>query len=98
MLKTIIEMLKKMGEDVEYQIQEIEGRKPLLIINIIDCTGFDENDKEIMREYDSNAVNNLVNWLEEHNLLRFPEKGDDLYSYYYLKDCVVHFGYSSYEI
>ena len=94
MLKIIIAMLKKISEDVEYYVHKIEGEKPKLEITVYDFEGFDEDWSEIMRDYDVDAVQNLIDWLEEHCI----SKDDDFYSYYYFEDFDVELGYSSYDI
>ena len=93
-MEIIIAMLEKMGEDVEYRVREIEEEKPELVITIDDFEGFDEDWSEIMREYDIDAVHDLIDWLEEHCI---SEDGD-FYSYYYFEEFDVQLGYSSYDI
>ena len=94
MLEIIIAMLEKMSEDVEYYVHKVEGEKPELEITVYDFEGFDEDWTEIMREYDVDAVRNLIDWLEEHCI----SEDDNLYSYYYFEDFDVQLGYSSYDI
>lgn len=94
MMEIIIAMLEKMGEDVDYRVREIEGEKPELVITIDDFEGFDENWSEVMRDYDVDAEEALIDWLEEHCI---SEEGD-FYSYYHFEDFDVQLGYSSYDI
>ena len=94
MLEIIIAMLEKMSEDVGYDVHKIEGEKSELIITIYDFEGFDEDWSEVMREYDVNAVHELIDYLEKHCI----SKNNNLYSYYYFEDFDVELGYLSYDI
>ena len=94
MMEIIIAMLEKMSEDVDYRVREIEDEKPELVITVDDCEGFDEDWSEIMRDYDVEAVDGLIEWLEEHCI---SEDGD-LYSYYHFEEFDVQLGYSSFDI
>ena len=94
MMKIIIAMLEKMVEDVDYYVREIDGEKPELVITVDDFEGFDEDWSEIMRDYDEEAVDGLIEWLEEHCI---SEDGD-FYSYYHFEEFDVELGYSSYDI
>ena len=94
MMKVIIAMLEKMVEDVDYYVREIDGEKPELVITVEDFEGFDEDWSEIMRDYDEEAVDGLIEWLEEHCI---SEDGD-FYSYYHFEEFDVELGYSSYDI
>jgi hypothetical protein len=68
--------------------------KPELVITINDFEGFDDDWSEIMRDYDGEAEEALIDWLEEHCI-----SGDgDFYYYYYFEDFNVQLGYSSYDI
>ena len=87
-------MLEKMSEDVDYRVREIEDEKPELVITVDDFEGFDEDWSEIMRDYDVEAVDGLIEWLEEHCI---SEDGD-LYSYYHFEEFDVQLGYSSFDI
>ena len=94
MMEIIIAMLEKMVEDVDYYVREIDGEKPELVITVDDFEGFDEDWSEIMRDYDEEAVDGLIEWLEEHCI---SEDGD-FYSYYYFEEFDVELGYSSFDI
>lgn len=94
MMEIIIAMLEKMSEDVDYRVREIEDEKPELVITVDDFEGFDEDWSEIMRDYDVEAVDGLIEWLEEHCI---SEDGD-LYSYYHFEEFDVQLGYSSFDI
>ena len=94
MMELIIAMLEKMGEDVDYRVREIDGEKPELVITVDDFEGFDEDWSEIMRDYDEEAVDGLIEWLKEHCI---SEDGD-FYSYYHFEEFDVQLGYSSFDI
>ena len=94
MMEIIIAMLEKMVEDVDYRVREIDEEKPELVITVDDFEGFDEDWSEIMRDYDEEAVDGLIEWLKEHCI---SEDGD-FYSYYHFEEFDVHLGYSSYDI
>ena len=94
MMEIIIAMLEKMVEDVDYYVREIDGEKPELVITVDDFEGFDEDWSEIMRDYDEEAVDGLIEWLEEHCI---SEDGD-FYSYYHFEEFDVELGYSSFDI
>ena len=94
MMEIIIAMLEKMVEDVDYYVREIDGEKPEIVITVDDFEGFDEDWSEIMRDYDEEAVDGLIEWLEEHCI---SEDGD-FYSYYHFEEFDVQLGYSSFDI
>ena len=94
MMKEIIAMLEKIGDDVEYYVRELNEEKPELIITVEDFEGFDDDWSEIMRDYDVEAVNGLIKWLEEHCI---SEDGD-FYSYYHFEEFDVELGYASFDI
>jgi hypothetical protein len=94
MMETIIAMLEKMSEDVYYHVRETDEEKPELVITVDDFEGFDEDWSEIMRDYDEEAVDGLIEWLEEHCV---SEDGD-FYSYYHFEEFDVQLGYSSFDI
>jgi hypothetical protein len=93
-METIIAMLEKMSEDVYYHVRETDEEKPELVITVDDFEGFDDDWSEVMRDYDEEAVDGLIEWLEEHCI---SEDGD-FYSYYHFEEFDVQFGYSSYDI
>jgi hypothetical protein len=94
MMEKIIAMLEKMSEDVDYRVREIEDEKPELVITVDDFEGFDDDWSEVMRDYDEEAVDGLIEWLEEHCV---SEEGD-LYSYYHFEKFDVQLGYTSFDI
>lgn len=91
MKETIIAMLEKMENDVDYTFLENEK---LLDITIDDFEGFDENWEEVFRECDEEAIDNLIEWLEENCISTYGT----YYTYYEFEDFTVQLGYSSYDI
>lgn len=89
MLEVLVNMLKELGEDVSYMMVREE-----LHVTIEDFDGFDEDWSEIDREYDEEAVEGFVEWLEA----QAQEIDGDYYKYYYLEGVVVCVGYASYNI
>ena len=94
MLEKLLKMLEKLGEDVDYCIREIEGKKPEVVITVNDFEGFDEDWSEVMREYDADAMQTVIDWLEENCISAV----DDFYSCYYFEEFDVELGYASYDI
>ena len=88
----VLKMVQSLGDEVE--VFEFEREMPVIDVTINDFSGFDENQCEIIRDHDSNAVSNVINWLENNAL---SVKGD-----YYIDYCFngfrVHLGYASYDI
>ena len=63
-------------------------------LTVEDFDGFDEDWCEVFRDYDVEAVAELVEWLEEHAV----EVEDDFYAVYHFEGFEVHLGYGSYDI
>ena len=80
MMEKIIAMLEELDADVFYHIREIDGKKPEVVITVDDFEGFDEDWSEIMREYDADAVQVVIDWLEEHCI---SEDGDLYYEFHF---------------
>lgn len=89
MLEVVVNMLKELGEDVSYMMVREE-----LHVTIEDFDGFDEDWSEIDREYNEEAVEDFVEWLEA----QAQEVEGDYYKYYHLEGVVVCVGYASYDI
>lgn len=89
MLEVVVNMLKELGEDVSYMMIREE-----LHVTIEDFDGFDEDWSEIDREYNEEAVEGFVEWLEA----QAQEVEGDYYKYYRLEGVVVCVGYASYDI
>lgn len=89
MLEVVVNMLKELGEDVSYIMVREE-----LHVTIEDFDGFDEDWSEIDREYNEEAVEGFVEWLEA----QAQEVEGDYYKYYHLEGVVVCVDYASYDI
>ena len=63
-------------------------------LTVEDFDGFDEDWREIFRDYDEEAVAELLDWLEEHAV----EVEDDFYTVYHFEGFEVHLGFGSYDI
>lgn len=89
MLEVLVNMLKELGEDVSYMMVREE-----LYVTIEDFDGFDEDWQEVDREYNEEAIDELLEWLEA----QAQEVEGDYYVRYHLQDVVVCVGYASYDI
>ena len=90
MRNTIVEMIKAMGNDVDFREN---GNR--IFVTIDDFEGFDENFEEVFREYENPAkVDTFKNFLERECV----EKDDDFYIRYHFNDCEVVLGYTSFDI
>ena len=71
----------------------VNGNHIHLTIN--DFEGFDENWREIDREFvDEDAVDEVLEWLEDNA----DSAEGDFYEYYYFGEIVVEVGYTSFDI
>lgn len=90
MKDTILKMLDDLKDDVTFYIY-----KGVIHVTIDDWIGFDDDYNEIFRDYTNPAgVDKLLDYLDKYNLY---EKGE-LYTIYYMQDCIVEVGYSSFDI
>ena len=89
MLEVVVNKLKELGEDVSYMMVREE-----LHVTIEDFDGFDEDWSEIDREYNVEAVDGFVEWLEA----QAQEVEGYCYKRYHLEGIVVCVGYASYDI
>jgi hypothetical protein len=94
MMEKLLKMLEELAADVDYRVREIEGEKPEVVITVNDFEGFDDDWSEVMRNYDVEAVDGLIKWLEEHCI----SEDDNLYSYYHFEEFDVELGYTSFDI
>lgn len=89
MMNLVLEKLEELKVDVEYEV-----RKNRIFVTILDFEGFDDEWEEIYRDYDEDAVDNFLEWLEE--------QCDELVGYYYqhyqFNDFIVEVGYKSFEV
>ena len=89
MLEVVVNMLKELGEDVSYMMVREE-----LHVIIEDFDGFDEDWQEVDREYNVEAVEGFVEWLEA----QAQQVEGDYYVRYRLQGVAVCVGYASYDI
>ena len=90
MNNTVLKMLNDLKDDVTFYIY-----KDVIHVDIDDFVGFDDDFNEIFRDYTNpKGLGKLLAYLDTHNL----NKIDDLYLTYYLKDCIVKVGYTSFDI
>ena len=94
MMEKIIAMLEKMGGDVDYRVRECDDELPELVITVDDFESFDDDWSEVMRDYDEEAVDALIEWLEEHCI----SAEGDFYAYYHFEGFDVQLGYASFDI
>ena len=81
MMEKIIAMLKKMSDDVEYYVRELDEEKPELVITVEDFEGFDDDWSEKMRDYDVEAVNGLIKWLLDQIIKAIPTVTQLIYDF-----------------
>ena len=94
MMEKLLKMLEELGEDVSFDLFEHEDEDSILYVTVEDCEGFNEDWCEVEREYDADAVQTVIAWLETNCV-----SCKDCYSiYYYFEGFVVHFSYASYDI
>ena len=90
---TYAEVLARVAEVEDVSVWEHEGCG-CIALTIEDFDGFDEDWCEQFRDYDEDAVDALLEWLEEHAL----SVDGDFYTYYQFEDFEVRVGYASYDI
>ena len=90
MKDTVLKMLDDLKDDVIFYIY-----KDVIHVDIDDFVGFDDDYNEIFRDYtDPDGVDKLLDYLDKYALYT---KGE-LYTIYYLQDCIVKVGYTSFDI
>ena len=89
MVEQILRMLVELGESVEYSVHE-----GYVDVTVLDFEGFDEDWCEIDGDYDEDAVDYFLEWLEEH----CDSHEGDFYHSYYFGDLEVEIGYASMDI
>lgn len=86
------EQLKALCKDISFLEYSDENK---LDVTVEDFEGFDEDWDEVYADIDEDAVDAMVEWLEEH----CDSHDDDyLYRYYTFGDLVVYLGWASYDI
>lgn len=90
-----IEMMKKQLEalckDISFREWDDENK---LDVTVKDFEGFDEDWDEVYADIDEDAVDTMIEWLEEH----CDSHEGDFYYYYTFGDLVVCLGWASYDI
>lgn len=69
--------------------------KNMLGVIVEDFEGFDEDGDEVFADINEDAVNTMIEWLDEHC---DSHDGGCLYQYYAFGDLVVCLGWKSYDI
>ena len=89
-IENITAQLDRISEDSWYDIDDNR-----INLTIDDFEGFDDNWREIDREFvDADAVEEVLDWLEENA----DSAEGDFYEYYHFGDIVVEVGYTSFDI
>lgn len=85
------EQLKALCGDISFWEYEDENK---LEVTVEDFGGFDEDWSEVSAEIDEDAVDAMVEWLDEH----CDSHEVDFYHYYTFGDLEVCLGWASYDI
>lgn len=85
------EQLEALCEDISFL--EWDDKNKLDVI-VEDFEGFDEDWGEVYADIDEDAVDTMIEWLEEH----CDSHEGDFYYYYTFGDLVVCLGWASYDI
>ena len=89
-IEMITAQLDRISEDSWY---DVDDNRVNLTIN--DFDGFDDNWREIDREFvDEDTVEEVLDWLEESA----DYVDGDFYHYYHFGDIVIEVGYTSFDI
>ena len=90
---TYQEVLERVSMVEDVSVYEFSS-KARIDFSVEDFDGFDEDWCEVSRDFDEEAVAELVEWLEEHAV----EVEDDFYTVYHFEGFEVHLGFGSYDI
>ena len=85
------EQLEALCEDISFWEWDDENK---LDVTVEDFEGFDEDWDEVYADIDDNAVDKMIEWLDEH----CDSHEGDFYHYYNFGDLVVCLGWASYDI
>ena len=85
----VMALLETLGDDVT-----VTERGDTIRVTVEDFEGFDDDWCEIDRDYDEDAVDEVLEALEAH----CAEVVDDFYTDYYFDGFSVRVGYASYDI
>jgi hypothetical protein len=88
MLELVMAMLGQV-EDVS-----VDVRGECVFVEVQDFEGFDEDWSEIYADYDEDAVDALLEWLEEQCVSSYG----DFYEFYEFEGFYVKVGYASMEV
>lgn len=92
MLEKIIAMLEKIHEEDGWYHVNVDRKYIGLTINDSDC--FDDEWNEVEHEYENpNAVEEVLNWLEENA----DAKEENVYISYYFEEFKVEVGFTSFD-
>lgn len=91
-----MEMMKEQLEAFCKDISFLEDTdENTLYATVEDFEGFDEDWDEVYADINEDAVNTMIEWLDEHC---DSHDGGCLYQYYTFGDLVVCLGWASYDI
>lgn len=85
------EQLKALCKDISFLENTDENT---LDVTVKDFEGFDEDGDEVYADIDDDAVDEMIEWLEEN----CDSWEGDFYRYYTFGDLVVCLGWASYDI
>ena len=85
----VMALLKTLGDDVS-----VFAHDDVIRVTVEDFEGFDDDYCEVMRDYDEDAVDEVLEALEAH----CAEVVGDFYTDYYFEGFSVRVGYASYDI
>ena len=85
------EQLNALCEDISFWEWDDENK---LDVTVEDFEGFDEDWDEVYADIDDDAVDKMIEWLDEH----CDSHEDNLYHYYTFDDLVVCLGWASFDI
>lgn len=85
------EQLNALCEDISFWEWDDENK---LDVTVEDFEGFDEDWDEVYADIDDDAVEKMIEWLDEH----CDSHEDNLYHYYTFGDLVVCLGWASFDI
>jgi hypothetical protein len=94
---TYAEVMARVAEVEDVSVWEVEAdgdEGAEMHLTVEDFAGFDEHWHEQFRDYDEDAVDALLEWLEEHAL----SVDGDYYTYYQFDGFLVQVGYASFDI
>lgn len=85
------EQLEALCKDISFWEWDDENK---LDVTVEDFEGFDEDWDEVYADIDEDAVDEMIEWLEEN----CDSWEGDFYRYYTFSDLVVCLGWASYDI